>query len=403
MDFLKWYKHKIEANTIDPPEQIWENIQDELDVNDSWNHINHHLKQNSFQNRIKYLSLAASILALITFGTYWLLNSDSGEFKSEQLTEYSTSVNKASNKKTDLRSAEKFIEINAEELIQDRTSLGKNRELSKIKSRYDDLTLNRTAKSLAESKNRKPLYISYSKLNEIGIHLNDTTHKNLRIANFYKPNTDSNAQKSEKTRFTKLYIGSTGQLANTWLLNEKTYQGLEKTSLTASNASFGYNFGIYAGTNITKNIDLQVDFNILAKNNQNYNEYLDGKYIEDNLTLNYSQLALSGRLYFFSDKLMRGEHGFNLGGYIGYLHSAYQTLDNRVIDKYSDYNKFDFGIILSYEYVIPISDNLGFGTGVKANYGIKNIYSGNTEIPSYLNETSTASINFSFSLKYRIK
>lgn len=403
MKFLKWYKNRIEANDIAPPEQIWENIQDELDVSDSWNYINQHLKQYSFRNRIKHLSLAASILAFITLGGYWLLKTDSGEVKSEHLAEMTNDAKKSSNTKTDSVNAEKFIAPNAENLMQNQPVKEKVRELSEIKSKYHDQSRNLTTTKIVEPNNTEILPVSYSKLHETGIQFNDTTHKNLRIANLYQNQADSDHQKPEKNRFTKLYVGSTGQLANTWLLNEKTYQGLEKTNLTASNASFGYNFGIYAGTNITDNIDLQADINILAQNNQNYNEFLNGKYIEDNLTLNYSQFALSARYYFISNKLMRGEHGFQLGGYFGYLHSAYQVVDNKYINKYNDYSKTDYGIVMNYEYVIPISNKLGFGIGVKAYYGLNNIYSGNEEIPSYLNETNIASVNISVSFKYTVK
>ncbi|MFO7827905.1 MAG: hypothetical protein R6V23_04740, partial [Bacteroidales bacterium] len=217
-------------------------------------------------------------------------------------------------------------------------------------------------------------------------------------------NIQSN-EKSDKewVAFQKFYTGTTGQLANTWLLNEKTYSGLESTSLTASNASFGSNFGIFAGANITEKLFLQFDLNILAQNRQDYNEYLEGQYITNEMKFNYSQLGFSLRYIAFSNRYMKGEHNIYGGGYWGYLHSAFQVIDNEAYNITDYYAKSDYGVFLGYEYIFPIAKNLGFGTGVKAMYGLNNIYSGDHYIPSYLNKTHNASLNITFSLKYNLK
>lgn len=51
MDFLKWYKNKIESGNLEPPESVWENVQDQLDIDHSWQKINAHLEQKATVKR----------------------------------------------------------------------------------------------------------------------------------------------------------------------------------------------------------------------------------------------------------------------------------------------------------------------------------------------------------------
>ena len=402
MDFLKWYKNKVESNDQEPPEIIWENIQDDRDIDQSWQVINKHLSKKATAKRNYILVVAAGILILISLGIYRYVAPD---FKANDLKLVTESVNNAEKEINDLEniSNNKFIveEKEPKEPKESRTLKDENKQAL--------LAVNEIEKeSIIEGKNENTNEIKstnkliLAKLDHKKVFI-DFDHKSGIITGEQGTADIETNNDNERTAFRKLYIGSTGQLANTWLLNEKTYNGLESSSLTSSNASFGLNFGVYIGTNLSKSVDLQLDINIFAQNNQDYNEYLNGHYIEDKLKFNYSQAALSLRYYIISNRFMQGEHGINLGGYLGYLHSAYQTLDGEVINQSANYNNTDYGIFLSYEYIIPVSRNLGFGTGVRAYYGLQNIYSGNEYIPAYLNKTNNASLNITFSLKYNIK
>jgi long-subunit fatty acid transport protein len=55
-----------------------------------------------------------------------------------------------------------------------------------------------------------------------------------------------------------------------------------------------------------------------------------------------------------------------------------------------------------YEYFIPVSDNIFLGTGLYAKYGLTNAFSGNQQIPEYLNRTHNAAFIFSLSINYEI-
>lgn len=397
MDFLNWYKYKIESGNLEPPELVWENIQDELDIEKSWQVINQHLGRRAIERRNTIVSIAAGLLLLIAVGTWWyFLPDQAGESsqtlaeginETEQQTVYpepDTPEPLAGENKTvtqmPLPEAEKSREFLADHSLNEQ----------EVVEKYEE-----------PGKERVPQQIHYETLENRMLAINSGVMGDLTISESYPLYPEESA--SQRTSFRKLYIGSTGQLANTWLLNEKTLSGLEPSSLTSSDLSLGSYFGVFLGTNLAKKIDLQMDFNILAQNNQVYHEYMDGHYVENKMKFNYSQLALSLRFSFFSKRVLRGEHGVNLGGYTGYLHNANQQIGSETIDLSSDYNELDYGIFMGYEYVFPVYQQLGLGTGFRVYYGLQNIYSGNKQIPAYLNKTNIASANLTLSLKYLIK
>jgi hypothetical protein len=63
----------------------------------------------------------------------------------------------------------------------------------------------------------------------------------------------------------------------------------------------------------------------------------------------------------------------------------------------------DYGLLVGYEYVFPLSGHLGLGTGFRAYYGLSNIYAGGDDIPSYMNVTNNASVNITLSFRYLIR
>lgn len=411
MDFLKWYKNKVESNDQEPPEFIWENIQDELDIERSWHSIKDHLNKERSLKRQYYFAIASGILLLFMTGGYLFYKPQfkTREFQkiTEIVAEAETQIlnNKSGSIENDTKPGKLKIVTNSNQT---------NNQKDKIKTQNGDSI----KETIYKQENHKTEIYDYeagnvnkdyiAKLENKDIQLNASIDKYIITPEFKEYELTEN-DKKERTAFRKLYLGSTGQLANTWLLNEKTINGLDENDLMKSGASFGSNWGFFIGTNITKRIDLQFDLNVLAQNNQDYSEYFEGLIVNNKMSFRYSQVALSFRYYHNSKRFMKGEHGVNLGGYSGYLHNATQTTereyDNSTIELAitGNYANYDYGLFLGYEYIIPISKKLGFGTGVRAYYGLQNIYSGNGNIPGNMNKTNNASLNITFSLKYRIK
>ncbi|MGM0667481.1 MAG: hypothetical protein ACQETA_09180 [Bacteroidota bacterium] len=423
MDFLKWYKIIFESNELDPPHKTWDHIQDQLDIDNSWQVINKRLNERARSALRIRVAAAASLLILVAAGASWIYFSSAGnagpgeELAEEIVQEVGTNqggklaeeiVPGVSSNKGEEPAEEIVQEVSpgkaednkqttlpvlAENILRD-AGEGDTRTADMPAVREDVLSGEEAVireealtKMAGRGAGSLTVYTPEDKFEDI-----IPTGEIIRGA----------AAKTRKV-FRKFYLGTTGQLANTWLVNEKTISGFKSASLVSTNATFGSNFGFFAGTNLVKNVDLQADFNILAQNNQDYNEYMDGNYVTNKLKLDYSQLALSLRYNLMSQRFMEGEHGVNFGGYLAYLHNAYQKIDGDKLYLSDNYNNIDYGLMLGYEYVFPLAGQLGLGTGFRAYYGLSNIYSGDENIPSYMNVTNNASVNITLSFKYLLR
>ena len=423
MDFLKWYKNIFESNKLDPPPETWDQIQDQLDIDNSWQVINRALHKRVRPALRVSIAAAASILILVAAGASWvyfssLQNTGPGEEIAEEM-------------------APGVSTGTEEEPVGDMVtgvSTGKEEDVP------EDIAPGHSSQTVEDQKETRLPVLAENNLGDIEpgdtrpadmpavkedvlsgeeavIREGTPTKMKARGAGSLTlytledkfediiPSGEIIRAATAKTRksFRKFYLGTTGQLANTWLVNEKTISGFKSASLVSTNATFGSNFGFFAGTNLLKRVDLQADFNILAQNNQDYNEYMDGHYVTNKLKLDYSQLALSLRYNLMSDRFLEGEHGINFGGYLSYLHNAYQKIDGDKLYLSDNYNNIDYGLLVGYEYVFPLSGRLGLGTGFRAYYGLSNIYSGDENIPSYMNVTNNASVNITLSFKYLLK
>ena len=422
MDFLKWYKNTVESSDLDPPENTWENIQDKLDIDNSWEVIDNYLnKRDRFVARVKIA--AAASLFVIAVSAAGIIYFTSVSSDKQQVAEETISTGRADNEpgttteniESQQQEAQNIIpqqqEAQPQVTVEEKTALAGNVQSTQFSETLPAETDDEQIKEL----NEVPPEISY--IDHIaGRHEPEIQELKIAYPNVTdKPPTDeidiiiaadsnyNNVIESPRKAFRKLYVGTTGQLANTWLVNHKTINGFKSTSLVSTDATFGSNFGVYAGTNLLNSLDLQLDLNILSQRNQGYHEYLNGHYIANKLKFNYSQLALSLRYYRISTRLMQGEHGINFGGYIAYLHNAYQKIGDETLYLTDSYNSLDYGLLLSYEYIFPLYRQLGLGAGFRGYYGLNNIYGGDGHIPDYLNVTHTASVNITLSLKYIIK
>jgi hypothetical protein len=424
MDLLKWNKNIFEANELDPPLKTWDHIQDQLDIDNSWQVIDKSLNERARSAlRIKVVA-AASLLILVAAGASWIyfssgVNKGAGEKLAEEIIqEVITGKGEDVTEEIAQGASSNQGEEPAEEIVQE-VSPGKAEDQKETTipvlaennpgdiepgdTRPGDMpAVREDVLSGEEAVIREEALTKMTGRGAGSLTAYSLEDKFEDIIPGGKIILTAAATKTRKA-FRKFYLGTTGQLANTWLVNEKTISGFKSASLVSTNATFGSNFGFFAGTNLLDRVDLQADFNILAQNNQDYNEYMDGNYVTNKLKLDYSQLALSLRYNLMSQRFMEGEHGINFGGYMAYLHNAYQKIDGDKLYLSDNYSNIDYGLLLGYEYVFPLAGQLGLGTGFRAYYGLSNIYSGDENIPSYMNVTNNASVNITLSFKYLLR
>ncbi len=377
--FNQWYKSKIESHPEDPPEVVWDSIQDELDMEQVWTRLEAGLDQRQRKKALLIFSMAASLTLMITIGSIFFFTTKS----QPEIASLET-----------LSPAEPHTPPSLHQLQPVPEKLQPLEgvfALSEIKYPL-------TGKIQKETTEHPAISVS---------DLFSPAHKeiqSLTVETHSRENLSENPTQSSliaeilepvgKGQF--FFIGFTGQLANTWMLNQKTRQGLNPEELTHTNLSFGKNFGILAGTRINERMSLQEEFYFVSQKRQGYNEYLNGQFVSSRLELDYSTLSLLIKYRITENS----PHFVAAGIYGSSLNNASQKIDSQLTDVRSEYNSMDYGLVAGYEYQYPIYGNWYLGAGLFFRYGVKNIFSGNEMIPDYLNRTQNAAFNASFSLNY---
>ena len=194
-----------------------------------------------------------------------------------------------------------------------------------------------------------------------------------------------------------LEFGISASVKNTWLLNQTTFMGLEKHTLIHTLPDFGKDVGAVVRYTFSPKLSAQAEGFFISDMGQRYNEYRKGKYIERNVDLNYvhaNVLFRYGNNATLLGRLVNG-HGFIAGFYYGRLMHASETIDGQARDIRSLYAVSNYGIVTGYEYNQHLFSNFFFSTGVRLNYGLKNI---RTHAGS---RTATGSFDVNFGLRYR--
>lgn len=382
MDFLKWYKNKIESAREEPPLAVWEDIQDELDIDAIWNNLDKELPVSRNNKILFSLAAAATFLIIISVGTF-IYKGFMGSDAVDKLMVHS------SNNPDVVRGQVHKLPPHLKSL------LNATLDFPEIKTAWQDTVSHTNDEELAYRQNDllKPLPVNKYKP-EPGIY--DVRPIGYSGLTGKEDSSPGNAIPS----MAGYYAGMTGHLANTWLLNRKTLQGLRSDELTASLPSFGYSFGFMAGKSIN-NFDIQAEFHIVSLSRQEYKEYLHGQYINNKMQFRYSGLSLSGRWFFLNSG--NGKHSLLMGTYAGLLRNAIQDLNGESLSLTSEYRSADYGIISGYEYFYPVANNLMLGAGFQTKLGLNNIFAGNELIPDYLNSTRNTSFNLILSVRYNLK
>jgi hypothetical protein len=160
--------------------------------------------------------------------------------------------------------------------------------------------------------------------------------------------------------------------------------------------------GLSLSYSLNKTWLLQVDGFLSSNTGQEYLDYIYGHYSRKKITLNYSTIALSVKHKFTGSVNFMPRSSINVlaGGYVSFLHYAYQKINTDVENIGSQYGKFDFGVRLGGEFELQIFDQLSLAPGLFLSIGIPNIYKGDGYIPGYLRRTHNGSAEFHLTFYY---
>lgn len=387
MDFIRRYRDIVESARQEPPAAVWEEVQNQLDIEAVWTNLEKELPVGRVREKTMFiLAAAASLLVLIAVGTLFLTG-PAGNVAGPLAAGY--------NQNHDIFS--RYLE-KMDGRFQ--SLLSSVSEFPESTGRHSSFVLSApegTAARAADPPGYSPAVL------EITAFTGRDKDKNILITGIAGIESASAIQPSgfliKKPALSGYYAGITGHLANTWLLNNKTLQGLKSDDLTSSLPSFGYSVGILAGKSVNSNFDIQAEAYFVSLSRQGYNEYLHGQFTNNLMQFNYSRMAISAKWHFLN-RNNRNKHSLLMGAYTGILKNAVQDLNGESLSLNDQYRTSDFGIVAGYEYLHPIGNHLSLGTGFRTQLGLNNIFAGNEIIPGYLNNTRNASINFVISLRY---
>lgn len=209
--------------------------------------------------------------------------------------------------------------------------------------------------------------------------------------------TDTTAVRKKRFEF-----GITYSYNNTWIINNDTRKSFDENSLIQTVPAWSASYGIVANYNIFSNSSVSAEFFVNSKYTQRYDEFVEGVFNRKTTEFNYYKLAL---LYQFNInqspyRLVPSKYTFKAGFYGSYLKNHTHDYTRVLSPKTDTYTKADYGarIAIGQEKTFK---RVIIGYGLNAEYGFKNIFEGNRQVPSQFNVSRNALIGGYVNLKYR--
>jgi hypothetical protein len=403
MNINEWYKKIVDSGTEAPPEAVWEGLQDQLDVDAVWTRLDASLSSHARKKRIAAFAVAATLfLAVSTLGLWYILSPGSihdpkqaAQLEQEQEEVAGDTLSAIAQLDEIIADDKGIFSLPTPNEKEPRAK--QDLQLVQISSQ-DDFQPGQFLETVFETAvipiKALPILLADAQIHKKQINTFDFSPSSLGNDNITTYTGDA---VWPENLLSSVYIGLTGQLANTWMLNDKTISGLKSDELTFTDPSFGSNFGLQIGAGLTQRLGLRAEIMWLNRNRQTYREYMNGKFVTNDIILDYYSFKLLAR---YNAGSYASPHYLLAGAYTGFMQQATQTINgvSRYVD--NEYENLDYGVILGYEYPFPLTGHLTFTPGLFAQMGLNNVFSGNERIPDFLNRTHNASLNLSFAISY---
>jgi len=391
--FKEWYKNKIESNPYDPPEDVWNSIHDELDIENVWQRISHQLyedRKKILQRTIPYAAAAAILLLLLLLNpfkqqrTYDLANNE----LNKNFPGLNKSLKQETDKQGDLAAQRAISEEQSSAFIASDISIPSIRPTASI-----------TVSSITKEEENDRVLSDLQKLNTLPANLDASLPQPMIAARDIDDETTSAEKEKEKSQ-SDFYAGLSGELGKSWLLSNKTIYSITESPYSSANPSNDNAFGFLGGVKLNDKWSVELATILNDNRGQIYREYLDGQLVSNKYNLKYSSFSIKGRYKIISKTLeLPVSHNIIFGTYMGYLNNASQIIESESNNIKPDYRNYDLGLLIGYEIDSQILPNYTLSTGIQIDPGLINIYKGNEELPASFNKTYNASIGVSISLK----
>lgn len=407
------------------PTQIWHSVNKQLNIDRVWKKISKELDRRPiiiFWRKIT--GVAALLLLLLGGSVYVIKNNYSSSIFSQKI--QSTQKNKQIAKQglnhltTPFISADKVKKNIASKSITEATVQTKNvhSELrgetgnTQVKSypqKSNIHSLNNSTSTISIEKGNAAFpsipssaqgdTLSFITLAPIQINIKNTDSDSELI--FQPLSLLDNTLKEPAVKKKRFEIGITYSYNNTWLINNNTRSSFDENSLIQTAPAYAASYGLIANYNIFKSSALSTEFYINSKYVQKYDEFSDGKFNNRSVEFNYYKLTL---LYQYNIpqpyNTIPSKYTFKGGVYGASLKSYKSGINQATLSESDKYTTTDYGIRCAIGQEKTIRKIIIVGYGLNAEYGLKNIFKGNKQMPNNFNVTKNALIGAYVNLKY---
>ena len=423
----------VNKGRINPPDETWGNISNKLDIEDAWGNIDKNLDINTVWNRVDHqltedhkmktyekISYVPIILLLLLLSWSGLQNElyldDSHNDK--VIVEKTTTTVKPETQNRQILQKEKQAakefdkkpNKNIEQREDKSNKIIEKTDRSEIKN---DLSVpdqkRNNNNSKAELKNPNVIYadqnaalsIAFNQINSLSggldVNFNIIDRRAPELINIVKDTSRENSCQNH------WYYGIGVSANRTWLNDNRLKRASEGSQLFNAIATNNLSIKLNAGLEINQNWGIHTDFVFLGSIGQSYGEYINGKYLQGNVNVDYNgvQLALKRTLPSLFNQGNSLSKNLLIGGYLSHIYKVTQNekvfisndREQRLISNL--YKSYDVGIWGGIEMFYNLNDAYQLGTIIQYKQGLNNIYKGTDQIPAYLRKTNTSELSIS--------
>jgi len=406
-----WYRKEVSALEQEPETEVWERLEDSLDVENVWKRLL--VSLNKWDRmlwfwRLSYRGLGIALILISGYFGYQYINDErqplqDGQKLAENIplkTKENTGTKDTKSKSNSHQKTATFSEhkqtINNNPSAESTGITYLNESKPPSYSKIDEELIKTPSSHQLANVDQKPALALMPLLP--ARFKTAWRSKVINTANLAKLPVADELQESGLPEL--FYLGITGSIQNQWLLSPETYNGLGKEGLNYTEPDFGYSAGIAAGCNIFGNFDAEVNL-LLSQSGQKYMDFIEGNSIERELNFEYYHVSLAGK---WKNGRHTGRQSFSsnwiLGIYAGYARSVEEVMNGNIQDISANYRKGNFGMITGYERTYYISNRLIFAPGIIYQLGLVNTFKGTLTTPVTFNRTFHSSIELNIGLRY---
>lgn len=398
--FEKTYKQWLDDYRPEPPADVWEGIedeldigqawegvQDELDVMTSWRVIENHLDGQKRRRFIAVASIAASLLILAVLGFWQVYQGDGTGIATPNLAEnnlYDQPVLPASPELT----SKSYSSVEMSYLKTPRPVTIQAMSGRQIAEDLPENTYRGNGLAYLEASKQVRLYQEVRVEKRLAHVATSTDQPDEHVSKEPSPSTNELWKNNS--------YGVYASLSNTWIMNNKTISGLQADELVATQASYGKDLGLFYMQPLSEKIAVRAEYLFYSQANQNYHEYYKGRYVGSSISMKYQQLNM---LVHWQPAEKNLKHTLYLGGYGGYLYQASQHIGDEKNSLLQEYRRFDYGILGGYWYQLPaFQQRVPLAVGIRLKYGLPNVFQGNESVPADFSTTRNLAFQLTFSV-----